>query len=135
MILSFVVVVKEEKVGGCTVCLDTEVLEFAISSLLAVYHDWFLTAKGLVDMAAKSLNVLLPAMGLDDRRRRPGGDGIPPTANAAAAASSRALASMSPSIPPKNDDPWPGKNEPIPSPSIPSLGENIFTKFPFIGDE
>jgi hypothetical protein len=104
---------------------------FVGSSLLAVYHDWFVTAKGLADMAAKSLNVLFPTMVLDDRRKRPGGDGIPPTAKAAAAASSRVLASMSPSIPAKNDDAWVGKYEPRPS----SLGENIFTRFPFIGDE
>lgn len=85
-------------------------------------------------MDVKSLNVLFPDIGLDDKRKRPGGDGIPPTANAAAAASSRDLASMSLSSPPKKDDVWLGKNAPLLWPSIPSLA-NMFTKFPFIGAE
>ena len=112
--------------------VNAQLLLFVDSSLFAVYHDWFPTAKGRADIAENSLNELFPGIVFEDRRKSPGwGDGIPPAANAAAAANSLALASKSLSSPPKTDDDWFGKNLPVPCPSILSL-PNMFTKISFI---
>ena len=77
-------------------------------------------------MAVKSLNVRCPGIDVDDSCRRPGGDGIPLAIMVAAAANSRALASISAALS--------EKNAPFPVLSLKSLF-TIFDKLPFNGLE